>query len=230
MTDFYGTIAKEDTNAVLEIANQIAANSTFKDTNAIVKYWWDIFYNLMLNAEDRRFITKRQIAMRSLERTIQYYGAKISVDRWVNLLYQEWQNPTLYDDVKEFLATAPVPVCFVSNADKDDIISAIISNRLMIHSTITSEDAKCYKPNPLIFQHAITSMDLKKHEVVFIGDSITCDIIGSHNAGIDSIWLNRDNKPVSKFMDKNRVATDLIHALDLIKNSSEESAPIIHTD
>lgn len=48
------------------------------------------------------------------------------------------------------------------------------------------------KPDPAIFDHVLTEMGVDDRSgVVMVGDSLTSDIAGATNAGIDSIWFDR---------------------------------------
>jgi putative hydrolase of the HAD superfamily len=57
--------------------------------------------------------------------------------------------------------------------------------------TITnSEDAGVKKPNPLIFEKALTSSSALPHESLMIGDSLEADILGAKQLKIDTIFFN----------------------------------------
>jgi 2-haloacid dehalogenase len=59
-----------------------------------------------------------------------------------------------------------------------------------------SEVAGAQKPKKEFFDYAFARIPkLNKTETVIIGDSLTSDIQGGHNAGIDTIWLNSTEKP-----------------------------------
>lgn len=58
-----------------------------------------------------------------------------------------------------------------------------------------SEDAGYQKPDARFFDYALSFYpDLKREEILIIGDSLTADIKGGSNAGIATCWLNRDGK------------------------------------
>ncbi len=44
------------------------------------------------------------------------------------------------------------------------------------------------KPNPRIFQLALTKADLKAEDVWYVGDNYKCDVLGSKEAGMLPIW------------------------------------------
>jgi len=50
------------------------------------------------------------------------------------------------------------------------------------------------KPDPSIFEHALSLLDLQKDEVLMVGDNLMTDILGATRAGIQSVWINRTNK------------------------------------
>jgi putative hydrolase of the HAD superfamily len=56
---------------------------------------------------------------------------------------------------------------------------------------IVSEDIGYAKPDPLIFEKGLLGISLpKKEEMMIVGDSLTSDIKGGINYGIDTVWYN----------------------------------------
>ena len=60
---------------------------------------------------------------------------------------------------------------------------------------LTSEEAGVTKPDVRIFEKALKIADIDRKRAVFIGDSWSVDIVGAHQAGIRSVWLNRFSEP-----------------------------------
>ena len=61
---------------------------------------------------------------------------------------------------------------------------------------VISEEVGVAKPHRDIFEHALTLMGSPRREnVLMVGDNPDSDILGGINAGLDTCWLNRDNKP-----------------------------------
>lgn len=50
------------------------------------------------------------------------------------------------------------------------------------------------KPDPALFEHALSLLSLKKEEAIMVGDNLMTDILGANRAGIKSVWVNRHNK------------------------------------
>lgn len=50
------------------------------------------------------------------------------------------------------------------------------------------------KPDPTIFEHALSLMELNKDEVIMVGDNLMTDILGSNRIGMKNVWINRHDK------------------------------------
>lgn len=50
------------------------------------------------------------------------------------------------------------------------------------------------KPDPSIFEHALEIVGLTADEVLMVGDNLMTDILGSSRVGMQSVWINREEK------------------------------------
>jgi HAD superfamily hydrolase (TIGR01549 family) len=58
----------------------------------------------------------------------------------------------------------------------------------------TAAQAGVRKPDPGIFNHAIISAQMNPRQIAHIGDDPRLDVLGAAQAGMRSIWLNRDRR------------------------------------
>jgi putative hydrolase of the HAD superfamily len=58
-------------------------------------------------------------------------------------------------------------------------------------TTVFSSDTSSIKPSRKLFERALSAFGAPKSEVIFVGDSLRCDVGGAAGAGIASIWINR---------------------------------------
>lgn len=59
---------------------------------------------------------------------------------------------------------------------------------------IISEEIGYAKPSPMIFEKGLSKVCLPgKEEILIVGDSLTSDIQGGINYGIDTVWYNPNN-------------------------------------
>lgn len=67
--------------------------------------------------------------------------------------------------------------------------------RNSFEALITSEEAGTQKPDPKIFEHTFEKLQITdKSRVLMIGDSLSSDIQGGYNFGIDTCWFNPNKK------------------------------------
>ncbi len=60
---------------------------------------------------------------------------------------------------------------------------------------ITSEKAGALKPDPRIFQYALTASGASVEESIYIGDNLEADIIGARKAGWSQVYFNPEKLP-----------------------------------
>ena len=78
-----------------------------------------------------------------------------------------------------------------------------------------SEDIGIPKPAKEFFDYCFENINHPpKDDVILIGDSITADILGGINYGIDTIWFNKNNEPLPE----NINPTYTVNTLNEIKN------------
>ena len=84
-------------------------------------------------------------------------------------------------------------LALVTNGLKDVQKSRISKTPLKdyFQELIISDEIKISKPDPRIFDYALDKLGYKdKSRVLMIGDSLTSDMQGGVNAGIDTCWYN----------------------------------------
>lgn len=78
----------------------------------------------------------------------------------------------------------------IGNVQRSRIKKAGIGH--YFETVIISNDVGIAKPDPGIFSIVLEGMNLlKKNDILMIGDSLSSDILGGINAGIDTCWINR---------------------------------------
>ena len=198
--DFYGTLVHEDDEIIAEITKKMSAACGRKhSSNVIASYWWQSFRHMFESSCGTSFRTQRALETASINDTILHFGCEDLPSGIDASLFTFWQKPALLPDTKAFLNQISVPFCIVSNIDRADIEIAMCHHGIAAPALVTSEDAKAYKPKPEIFRLALDALRVSPCEVLHIGDSVTSDIIGAANAGIDSFWLNRKGRPVPEY-------------------------------
>jgi YjjG family noncanonical pyrimidine nucleotidase len=84
-------------------------------------------------------------------------------------------------------------VVVVTNGMKETQNSRMAGSALepFIEKMIISDEISIAKPEPGIFEYAMNAIGYKdKNRVIMIGDSLSADIAGGINFGIDTCWIN----------------------------------------
>jgi 2-haloalkanoic acid dehalogenase type II len=101
-----------------------------------------------------------------------------------------------FEETAEVLATLKTRyrIGILSNADDDFLNACLEKNGLHteFEVIVTSESAGFYKPREDIFHSFCEVTGLQRHEVLYVGDSQSADVLGAKNAGMPVAWLNRD--------------------------------------
>lgn len=81
--------------------------------------------------------------------------------------------------------------------------------RDLISGMVISQEVGFSKPRPEIFRHALDLLNLNPEDALVIGDSITSDIKGANNAGIDACWYNPKGKPLPDGVHADYIISDI---------------------
>ena len=107
-------------------------------------------------------------------------------------------NTILYNDAVPTLAhlrDAGFKLAIVSNWDTPlDPLTERLGIADYFDAIVASHDARVRseKPDPHIFNYALTAVGVSPEEVVHVGDTYQADIVGARNVGIRPILLDRD--------------------------------------
>lgn len=194
--DFYGTIVHEDGVIIDEITTIISNTENGANKLIIGSYWWKVFQELCMNSFGNNFKTQKELEIESLEMTLEKFESNASANELSQKMFKHWRKPPIFEDAANFLKSCNLPYYIVSNIDTDDVVAAIQYHGLAPIKIFTSEDAKSYKPHTELFEMALKETNLNPQEVVHIGDSLNSDIKGASSLGINTIWMNRNNKEI----------------------------------
>lgn len=127
-------------------------------------------------------------------------------------LYLYQSNWSAFDDVTPCLMKLKqqgLHLGVISNGDYHQQLEKLKSIGIdnYFDCMITSSEIGVSKPNPTIFQRACVQANVEVDKSYYIGDKLETDAIGSKNAGMVGIWLNRKS-------DKKHSDVKVIHSLD----------------
>jgi 2-haloacid dehalogenase/putative hydrolase of the HAD superfamily len=189
LLDFYGTVVEDDDAIMDAIAEHVAANASAPLSGRDVLQAWGREYEAV--AEGPEFRSLRESAMRSLATVMAEVGCPGDPASLCTAQFRYWRSPPLRPGTREFLSRVTVPICVVSDVDRNDLEAAMTHHGLAFTAVVTSEDVGAYKPDRAMFTRALDALGLGADEVLHVGDSIKADVGGPHATGIRAAWVNR---------------------------------------
>jgi putative hydrolase of the HAD superfamily len=80
------------------------------------------------------------------------------------------------------------------------------------------------KPNGRIFTLACTKLNLHPREVLHVGDDAELDVVGAHQAGLRTAWINRTDATWTHTIKPDVTVHDLGELADWLDNRVRLSA------
>ncbi len=196
--DFYGTITAWARETVEDISQRVIHEVGLPDNPPeVAAEWGRHFFRLIEASNHEHFRTLYECERDSLIDLLAAMGKPLDGDaialaeRYIQPLHDYLRKPPIHDDVLPVLAELNVPICLVTNADRDDVLAAIAHYGLTFDAIVTSEEARCYKPEARIFELALERTGWRRDEIVHAGDSRHSDVDGANRAGISSVLIDR---------------------------------------
>lgn len=193
--DAFGTLFKVTSGgSARTIMQYITENGGVVDEKTFLDEW-KVFYKKH-TADSITFKTEREIFIARIKMFYDRFGVSRNAENDADTLLSGAFEREAYPETKAALERlmAEYQVFIGSNTDNDVLESVMKKNGIIAHKVYTSENLKCYKPSPLFFEKILAENDLRPQEALFVGDSITDDILVPKALNIKTVWVDRDNK------------------------------------
>jgi 2-haloacid dehalogenase/putative hydrolase of the HAD superfamily len=177
LLDVYGTLVRDDGAWEAEVAALIAGRAGI-DPADVEAEWTAQLWAMADAAHGDAFRTLADLSTASLAATAAHFGVSLGTVRLPS------GRPPLYPDSTPFLAALDLPVCLVSDADRDSLDAVLAHHGIRVTAVVTSEDARAYKPRPEPFRLALQQLGLTAADVLHVGDSPVADVAGAAALGI----------------------------------------------
>lgn len=192
--DAFGTLFQvTNGGSAKTIMKHIAACGTKVDEKAFLGEWKTYYKNH--TSSNHEFMKERDIFISRIQMFYDRYVISRCAEQDADdLLAGAFERET-YFETKAVLEELMkhYQVFIGSNTDNDVLKSVMCKNGIQVHKVYSSEDLKCYKPNPEFYKQILADNSLTVEEVLFVGDSLTDDILGPKSIGIKTAWIDRNS-------------------------------------
>ncbi len=178
---------------------------------------WRAFYKAKTQ-ENTPFRTEREIFIARIEIFYNQYGVIRDAAADADTLLSKAHMRKVYNDTLPVLSILRKchTVYIGSNTDNSVIDSVIYRNGIKVDKVYTSENLRCYKPSHKFYRTILNENKLKPDEVLFVGDSVTDDIIGPQKLGIKTCLIDRNNTD-NKSTKPDIIVKNLLEIIEKIK-------------
>lgn len=169
-------------------------------TEAVSEFYHKI-NSALWRAFDLKQVTKEELSYRRFADLLAYLGKEgdpLALNRYyqqrlgdhsIMLPGAEEMCRTLAQRCTLYILTNGMHVAQVGRFEKSPI-------KQYIQDMFISEDMGCQKPDKEYYDQVFARIGLEdKSRAVMVGDSLTSDIQGGINGGVDTIWYNPKKKP-----------------------------------
>jgi len=177
----------------------------FKNTMLAFHIEYDESYHLEVYKEintaiwkefEDGLITQKKLSFERFKRLSDKLNTEFDEVKFAQLYMQHLSHASfLYDESIDLVESLhkDYRLSIITNGLKDvqdhRIRKSMILN--IFEDIVVSEDVEVSKPDSKIFEHALNNLKhTDKSKVLMVGDSLTSDIQGGINFGIDTCWFN----------------------------------------
>jgi HAD superfamily hydrolase (TIGR01493 family) len=193
LLDVFGTLVRDDGAGLAAVAEEVAARAGAAPAE-VERDWETRLWRMADSAYGPGFRTLAELNAESLAETADHFGVRVDARELCDAAVD--RQPPLFPDALPFLAAVGVPVCLVSDADRDHLHAVLELHGITVEHVVTSEDARAYKPRPEPFRLALGLVGRSAAEVVHVGDSPAADLAGAAALNIAAAFVNRGGHPV----------------------------------
>lgn len=191
--DAFGTLFKvTNGGSARTIMKNITAGGVSVDEKAFLQEWKE--YYKKHTTGNCEFMTERDIFISRIQMFYDRYGVIRNAEEDADALLAGAFEREAYPETRTVLneLMKKYKVFIGSNTDNNVLESVMRKNNITVHKVYTSENLKCYKPTPRFFTHILDENGLSPQEVLFVGDSITDDVLGPKAASMKTVWIDRN--------------------------------------
>lgn len=150
---------------------------------------------LMESFDEGGLVSRDEFYARVLQK---WPGAFSSIQEALDLHLPTYLRHVAIDDsvqaLLEDIASAGLPIGIVTNGLTKTQTSKVVNCGLdkLVNTVAISESVGVYKPDPKIFQHALSGLNADPSSTIFVGDNPEADILGARTLGMRTAWIHRD--------------------------------------
>lgn len=203
-TDAIETVTFDSFSTLVDLDSTAPAVADYVDDPHSFAHEWHaraVYYSLIANGIDA-YETYYQLHRDALEYLLATRGIDVSDEELdeMNSIYHEMEP---FDDVRpgmKQLHEAGYDLGIISNGDPPmlDSLIRVADIGEYVSATVSADEIQLHKPERELYEHAADRLAVEPEAVVHVTNG-RFDAQGAMHAGMQGVWLNRDQAPADPF-------------------------------
>ena len=143
------------------------------------------------------------------------YDSEAVSEAGFEVFYEARQQVSFYDDVLPCLQRLKLRFRLGAISNGNANVEKVGLGHLIEHSVSASE-LKVAKPDKLIFDDLVERFGVAANRVLYVGDHPEYDVVGPLNAGLQAVWINRENNDWPEHLQQPEHQISNLHELELL--------------
>lgn len=194
--DAYGTLLSTGDGSLKATQKILALQPREIDAKVFYSEWKKYHRAHMDEANAGTFCTEAEIFAKDLTVLYEKYGIERDSAQDVQFMLDSLIGRKCFEEVKEVLDNLrkKYRVVIGSTTDTEPLLINMKVNGVTVDAVYTSEMIGKYKPSSEFYEYILQKENCKPGEAVFVGDSLTDDVLGPKQVGITTILIDRNGK------------------------------------
>ena len=192
--DAYGTLISTGDGSI-KATRKIWHRHDAQADAAAIYHGWKRYHRYHIDALTE-FITEKEIFIRDLQQLYEQYhiasNASADIEPMIASQYGRDVFPETRSVINELQSSYYVVIG--STTDTEPIMYNLNRADLHITHVFTSEMLRVYKPQKEFYLAILDTMGWEACDTLFVGDSLTDDVLGPKSVGMKAVLLDRNNK------------------------------------
>ncbi len=211
--DCYGTLIDWDAGIRNFLSDLLARKSVSADLDILHRRWEEIQFDLI----QREYRPYKDILRLSLEATLKEFDIPYSPEDG-DAFAASMPTWKPFPDVAPALQELKrhVRIAIISNTDNDILRESVKLMGVEFDALVTAEDAKVYKPSPLIFEFALQRLGEPPERILHVAFGFKYDLAPAKQVGMVTCWLNRTGEPKPKGVEPDFVVSTMNEVVGIV--------------
>lgn len=145
------------------------------------------------------------------------YDVEPMVEEGFDLFYRLRHDVSFYDDVFPVLDQLK-PQYRLGSISNGNASAGLTPLNDYFDFFVNAADVMARKPDVRIFIHFCEQLNITPEQCLYVGDDPVYDVVGARDAGMQTVWVNRENMSWPEELQPSEAEiSDLYQLLDLIK-------------